>query len=128
MVILAFIGIGLLAGTLAASLGIGGGIVYVPALVSLFGFVQHDAQGTSLAVIIPTTIVAAVVHGRANRVIWRIAVPLGIGGIIGGLLGGTTAQALSAPVLRKMFAVFLVISAFRMLAKTRRRSHESPAG
>ncbi|HLA65964.1 MAG TPA: sulfite exporter TauE/SafE family protein [Acidimicrobiia bacterium] len=127
MAVVAFIGIGLVAGALAASLGIGGGVVYVPALVSLFAFGQHDAQGTSLAVIIPTAIVAAVVHSRAGRVVWPVAIPLGIGGIIGGFLGGTTAQILSAPVLRRLFAVFLVISAFRMLAKTRRRSHETPA-
>jgi uncharacterized membrane protein YfcA len=123
MTIAAFIGIGLAAGVLAASLGIGGGIVYVPALVSLFGFLQHDAQGTSLAVIVPTAIVATVVHARAERVVWRVAVPLGIGGLIGGLLGGTTAQALSAPVLRRLFAVFLVLSALRMLHRTRVRAH-----
>lgn len=125
MTILGLIAIGLLAGGLAASLGVGGGIIYVPALVSLFAFAQHDAQGTSLAVIIPTTVVAAVVHSRAGRVIWKIAIPLGIGGIIGGLLGGTTAQALSAPVLRRLFAAFLVISALRMLSKTRTRAHGS---
>jgi len=121
MTVLALIAIGLVAGGVAATLGVGGGIVYVPALVSLFGFVQHDAQGTSLAVIIPTTFVAAAVHSKAGRVAWKTAIPLGLGGLIGGLLGGTTALALSAPVLRRMFAVFLVIIAFRMLAETRSR-------
>ena len=121
MTVLALIAIGLVAGGVAATLGVGGGIVYVPALVSLFGFVQHDAQGTSLAVIIPTTFVAAVVHSKAGRVAWKTAIPLGIGGLVGGLLGGTTALALSAPLLRRMFAVFLVIIAVRMLAETRSR-------
>lgn len=126
MAIIAFIAIGLLAGVMGASLGVGGGIVYVPALVSLFAFAQHEAQGTSLAVIVPSALVAAVVHARAGRVVWKIAIPLGIGGVIGGLIGGTTAQALSAPVLRRIFAVLLVVTAVRMLAKTRARSHQSP--
>jgi uncharacterized membrane protein YfcA len=119
----ALITIGLLAGLLSASLGIGGGIVYVPALVSLFAVMQHEAQGTSLAVIVPTAIVAALVHARERRVAWAVAVPLGIGGVIGGLLGARTALALSAPLLRRLFAVLLVITAVRMLVKTRRASH-----
>ncbi|MFH1104592.1 MAG: sulfite exporter TauE/SafE family protein [Actinomycetota bacterium] len=125
MAIIAFIAIGLFAGVMGASLGVGGGIVYVPALVSLFAFAQHEAQGTSLAVIVPSALVAAVVHARAGRVVWAVAIPLGIGGVIGGLIGGTTAQALSAPVLRRIFAVLLVITALRMLGKTRSRSHQA---
>jgi len=121
--IVALVAIGLLAGLLAASLGIGGGIIYVPALVSLFEFLQHRAQGTSLAVIIPTAIIAALVHAREDRVVWPVAIPLGIGGIVGGLLGAQTALALSAPLLRRLFAVFLVIAAIRMLARTRRTAH-----
>ncbi len=121
---IALVAVGLVAGSLAATLGIGGGILYVPALVSLLGFAQHRAQGTSLAVIIPTTLVAAVVHAREGRVVWPVAIPLGIGGIVGGFLGARTALALSAPLLRRLFAVILVVAALRMLARTRRRAHE----
>jgi uncharacterized membrane protein YfcA len=115
--------IGLVAGALAASLGVGGGIVYVPALVTLFAFAQHEAQGTSLAVIIPTALLAATIHGRAGRVDWRTAILLGCGGIIGGLLGAGTALSLEAPVLRRMFAVFLIVMAIRMLRRTTRAAH-----
>lgn len=115
----ALIGFG--AGSLAAMLGIGGGIVFVPALVTLYSFPQHEAQATSLAVIAPTTLVAAFVHARAGRVEWRLAGWLGLGGAVGGFLGATTALALEGSVLRRMFAVFLVFIAYRMLAETRRR-------
>lgn len=119
----ALILVGLAAGTMGSILGVGGGIVFVPALASLFALAQHDAQGTSLAVIIPTTLVGAWVHSRAGRVDWRTAVLLGTGGIVGGVLGARTALELEAPVLKRMFALFLVLAALRMLGKTRRRAH-----
>ncbi len=123
MTVVALILVGLAAGALGATLGVGGGIVYVPALVALFSLAQHQAQGTSLVVIIPSTIVAAYVHTRAGRVDWGTAILLGLGGIVGGVFGARVALALDAPVLKRMFAVFLVIAALRMLGKTRRRSH-----
>jgi len=124
MTILGFIVVGLVAGGLAVNLGIGGGIIYVPSLVTLFALSQHEAQGTSLAVIVPTAILAAVMHGRAGRVVWRSAILLGVGGVAGGLLGASIALSLEAPVLRRMFAVFLVLMAVRMLRRTSRHAHE----
>ena len=124
MTVVALIALGLAAGVLAATLGVGGGIVFVPALVALFSFAQHEAQGTSLAVIIPTTFVAAAVHARAGRVDWRIAAALATGGVAGGLLGAVTALSLDDTVLRRLFAGFLVLMAFRMLRRTRRVEHE----
>ncbi len=123
MTVVAWIAIGLGAGMLAAALGVGGGIVYVPALVSLFAFAQHEAQGTSLAVVVPTMIVATAVHSRAGRVDWRTAFTLGLGAVVGGTLGARAALALEAPVLKRMFAVFLVLMVLRMLGKTRNRAH-----
>ena len=123
MTVVALILVGLVAGAMGAMLGVGGGIVYVPALVALFSFAQHEAQGTSLAVILPTAVMAAYVHSKAGRVEWRTAILLGVGGILGGVLGARTALALDAPLLKRMFAVFLVLAALRMLGKTRRRSH-----
>lgn len=117
--ILGFVAIGLFAGTLASLLGIGGGIVYVPALAAGFSLDQHVAQGTSLAVIVPTAIVASIVHARAGRVDGRLAVGLGIGGIAGGLLGALTALSLAGIVLRRMFAGLLVIISLRMAARAR---------
>ena len=117
--------VGIVGGSVAASLGIGGGIIYVPALVTIFSLAQHEAQGTSLALIIPTTIVATIVHSRAGRVDWRISGLLAIGAVGGGFLGAQAALALEAPVLRKMFGVMVAITALRMLHKTRRAAHST---
>lgn len=117
-----FVAAGLVAGSLAALLGIGGGIIYVPALVTIFGFAQHEAQATSLAVIVPTTIVAAWVHSRAGRVDWPRAIALGSGGLIGGALGAWSALAVDGLVLRRLFAGILVFVAYRMIVKARRVS------
>ncbi len=111
--------LGLAAGTVSASMGVGGGIVFVPVLVILFSFDQHLAQGTSLAVIVPTAVVGAWVHSRSGRVDWSYALPLGIAGIAGGLLGGWIALALDDDVLRRLFAVMLVITAIRMIRASR---------
>lgn len=119
MTAVALIAVGLAAGVLSAALGVGGGIIYVPALAALFGFAQHEAQGTSLAVIVPTMIVAAFVHGRAGRVHWPTVVPLGTAAVLGGFLGAQVALALDATLLRRLFAGLLVIASIRMLSRTR---------
>jgi len=111
---------GLLAGTLAALLGVGGGLVFVPALVVLFGLDQHLAQGTSLAAIVPTTLVAALRHARHGRVDWRLVVPVAAGGIAGGLFGAELALDLAPELLRRLFVGLLVIVSIRMATKTRR--------
>jgi uncharacterized protein len=129
MTILTLVAIGLFAGIIGAALGVGGGIVIVPALVVLVTVPQHAAQGTSLAVIVPTAIVATLVHSRAGRVDIRLALGLGAGGVIGGVLGAFTALSLDALVLRRLFALFLVVMALRMLRSTGLRpSQQTGAG
>lgn len=123
LTIAGYVVLGFLAGTLAAVLGVGGGIVYVPALVALFAFDQHIAQGTSLAVIVPSMVVAAVTHSREGRVDWRLAVILGAGGIVGGVAGAQLALSLDGTLLRRLFAGFLVLMVGRMARKTRAASH-----
>ena len=119
---LGFVAIGLAAGTLAAMLGIGGGIVFVPALVTLFGFAQHEAQATSLAVIVPTTAVAAWVHSRAGRVDWPKALALGAGGLVGGVVGAWSALSVDGLILQRSFAAILVFVAFRMVQRARAKT------
>jgi len=116
---LGFAAIGLAAGTLAAMLGIGGGVVFVPALVTLFGFAQHEAQATSLAVIVPTTAVATWVHSRAGRVDWPRALALGAGGLAGGAIGAWSALAIDGLILQRSFAAILLFVAYRMVQRAR---------
>lgn len=117
--------LGLLAGTLAATLGIGGGVVYVPVLVVAFSLDQHVAQGTSLAVILATTIVGAITHARLGNVQWRISIPVAVGGVAGALAGAWVALGLEGEVLRRMFGVFLLIVAGRMAWRAVRLSGRS---
>lgn len=112
--IIALIVLGLVAGVFAAALGLGGGIVFVPTLVVLFGFDQHIAQGTSLAVIFPTAVVATLAHTRTGNIRWPLAIPIGLAGILGAVVGAQVALRLDADLLRRMFGVFLIILAARM--------------
>jgi uncharacterized membrane protein YfcA len=115
---------GAVAGLLAAILGGGGGIVFVPTLAALYSVDQHVAQGTSLAAMVPTTIVAAVAHGRAGRIDWPVTGPVALGGIIGGLAGAELALGLDPLVLRRLFAGLLIVVAIRMLVSRGGRSEE----
>ena len=117
--IVGLVALGLVAGAAAAALGIGGGVLIVPALVVLFGFEQHTAQGTSLAVILPTAVVATIGHARHGRVAWRIAAPLAITGIAGAFVGAQIALSLDDDVLRRLFAVLLTALAIRMAMRAR---------
>lgn len=121
MTLVGYVLVGLVAGGVSASMGVGGGVVMVPALVILFSFDQHIAQGTSLAVIVPTALIAAVVHAHGGRVVWRYAIPLAVAGILGGLAGGWLALSIDDDVLRRLFAVLLAITAVRMLRTARPR-------
>lgn len=106
--------LGLTAGTLASTLGVGGGIIYIPALVALFGFSQIEAQGTSLAIILPTAILSTIVHARAKRIEWKVAALVGIIGVPFAILGAKTALAMDQDLLQRVFAVVLAIVAVRM--------------
>ena len=114
--VVGFVLLGLITGVIASTLGIGGGIIFVPSLVVFFGFAQHIAQGTSLAIIVPTAIVGTWLHARKGRVEWKVAVLVGAGGMIGGLVGSRLALGLDPDLLRRLFAVLLVVIAVRMLS------------
>jgi uncharacterized membrane protein YfcA len=113
------LGIGLSAGILAGLLGIGGGVLIVPAMVLLAGFDQHVAQGTSLLVIIPAAVAGSWTHHRHGRLVLRDAAALAAGGVVGALLGSLTALSLDEGILRRLFAVLLVLVAIRMLVARR---------
>lgn len=123
--ILALVLLGLIAGTISATLGIGGGVMYVPILVVAFSLDQHVAQGTSLAVIVGTTIVGAITHARFGNVRWRISIPVAIGGVAGALLGALIALGLDGEILQRMFGIFLLLVAGRMAWRAHRLTGRS---
>lgn len=110
--------VGLAGGGLGGLVGLGGGFVMVPMFVYLFRMEQHDAQGTSLAVLLlPVGILSVLQYWRAGHVQVAVALWAALGFLIGGYAGGTLAQLLAGPVLRRMFAVLLLFMAFDLLRR-----------
>jgi uncharacterized membrane protein YfcA len=108
--------IGLAAGILSGLVGVGGGIIMVPLLIYFFGFSQHEAQGTSLAVLaIPVTAIAAYNYYKEGYLDWRYAGIIALCFIVGGYLGSKFAVAIDQKVLKKIFAVILLLVAGKML-------------
>ena len=101
--------IGLLVGAFSGVVGIGGGILFVPLLVWLYGMDQHKAQGTSLgALLAPVGFLAFMEYRRAGNADLKIALLLAVGFFVGGYFGAIAAQAIPEIVLRRVFAVTLV--------------------
>jgi uncharacterized membrane protein YfcA len=104
--------VGLIGGVLSGLTGLGGGFIMVPLLIYLFGMSQHSAQGTSLAVLLPPLgLLAFLQYYRNGHVDVRIAVLVAAGFFFGGWAGGTLAQFVPGSLLRKGFAVLLVVIA-----------------
>lgn len=120
------IALGALAGTLSGLLGIGGGSLVVPLLVLVFGFDQHTAQGTSLAMMIPAGVAGLFVHLRNRQVALRIVVGLSLGVAVGAYLGGRFALYLPELPLQLIFGAVLIWTGVRYLvAGPKRRSPRS---
>lgn len=114
--ILIIVGLGLLTGFMAGMLGIGGGIIVIPALAIILGFTQQEAQGTSLAMMLPPVGIFAVInYYKAGHVDLRIAAILAIFFIVGSIFGSKLAIKIPQDVLKKVFGIFLVLVAIKML-------------
>ncbi len=115
MIQISYIILGIVAGTLSGILGIGGGIVLIPALVFIFGLTQLQAQGTTLALMIPPIgLLAALRYYQSGNVKLGMAGFICLGFFAGGLIGANLVQNLSEPLLRKSFALFLLFVSLRM--------------
>lgn len=111
--------IGLAMGILSG-LAIGGGTLLVPALVLLMGVKQHVAQGVTLAVFIPTAIVAVITHYRHGNIKLKIAGYLIVGSLLGAVMGSLLATHTDANILRKIFGFFLIcMGLYEFLCKPR---------
>jgi uncharacterized protein len=107
--------VGVVVGLVSGVVGIGGGVLFIPALVWLFGMNQHKAQGTSLgALLAPVGIFAFYEYYRKGNADLRIALLLAAGFVIGGYFGAVGAQYISEIWLRRIFAIMLVIVGARM--------------
>ncbi len=107
--------VGVVAGVLSGMFGIGGGLVMVPAMVSLLHFTQKDATGTSLlTLLLPVGALAVASYARAGHVHVRTGLLLALGLFLGAQLGATVALAQSDSMLRRLFAVALGLAAVRL--------------
>jgi uncharacterized protein len=111
--------VGLVGGMLGGLIGLGGGFIMVPLFIYMFGMSQHDAQGTSLAVLLPPVgILTVLQYWRANHVDIPIALWAALGFLVGGYLGGTLAQLVGGATLRRIFAGFLIVAAIDLLRRS----------
>jgi uncharacterized protein len=114
--------IGLAAGILSGLVGVGGGIIMVPALVFFMKYTQHQAQGTSLAVLtLPVVIIASIYYYQqcqklGTPIDLKVVGLLAAGFLVGGFFGSKLALAINADTLKKIFAVILFYTAFKMLS------------
>lgn len=117
--------IGLTAGVLSGFVGIGGGIIIVPALIYFLGLTQHQAQGTSLFVLVlPVVFLAMMNYWKTDNVNWKFGLVIASTFIIGGYIGSKLALRLSPGMVRLVFGLImayvsfkLVVSGFNSLSK-----------
>lgn len=111
-----YIALGLMAGVASGFLGIGGGSILIPVLVYLFGLTQHQAQGTTLAIMIPPIgLLAAWKYYSEGNVKLNMAAFICIGFLVGGLIGAILVHKVSAPALKKIFGGFLLLISLNMI-------------
>ncbi len=114
--ILGILLIGLIGGFVSGSLGVGGGVVIVPALVFFFGMSQHQAQGTSLSMLVlPVVAMGAFNYYKEGYVNYKFVLILAVTFVIGGFLGSKVSVNISGNTLKKIFGILLLISGLKML-------------
>ena len=111
-----FVALGLAVGVLSGVLGIGGAVIIVPVLVYVFGWQQHMAQGTTLAMLIPPIgILAFWRYYQAGQVDLNVAGLMCLGFFVGGYVGGGLAIDMQADTLRKVFGGALLLISLKMI-------------
>ena len=114
LIILAIIG--LLAGVFSGTCGVGGAIIVIPALIFFLGLSQHQAQGTSLAFMIPpVTLMAALNYSKNGYVNWKFALILAVMFVVGTYFGSMISFSIPDKILRKMFGGLLMIVALKII-------------
>jgi uncharacterized protein len=122
--IVAFLAIGLVAGIASGILGIGGGVLIVPALAFLCGFTQEQSVGTSLAVLLPPVGLAAVLdYYRRGEVNLKAALLIALGLFLGAWLGAQVAHKLGDAWLKLAFGVFIIALGVWMVAASLKGMH-----
>jgi len=107
---------GVLAGFVAGFFGVGGGIVIIPALVFIFGMTQHQAQGTSLGVLLfPIGILAVLNYHKAGFINFKFVFILVVSFVVGGYLGSLISVNLPEQVLKRLFGLLMLLVGLKMI-------------
>jgi uncharacterized protein len=120
--------VGVAAGVMAGLLGVGGGLLFVPALTFGLGIGQLDAEATSLAAMLPAVVVGSYRQYRTGLTDARAATTIGLTSIGGVLAGASIAESLPERALERLFGVLLVVIAVQMSLTTRARRPSPPPG
>ena len=116
MTLIILISIGLAAGVLGGMVGLGGGIIIIPALIMLLGLGQKEAQGTSVAIMLPPIGILAVLnYYKAGYVNVKFALVIALAFILGGWFGSKIAIAMPDVIMKKVFAVIMIVIAIKMI-------------
>jgi uncharacterized membrane protein YfcA len=103
------------AGIISAMFGVGGGIVYVPALVYLFDFPAHIATATSFFVLLISSLAGVVFHGFYKHTVYSAGLSIGVGAIIGAQIGATLSRRLKSTLIIRLFAAALLLVGVRLV-------------
>jgi uncharacterized protein len=114
-IILKCLGIGVISGIIAALCGVGGGVVMVPGFVFLLGLPQKTAVATSLAIIIPTALMATMQNARSGLVNWQVVMVTALASSLLAYFGAGWLKTMSDERLTKIFGLVLIVFGVRML-------------
>ena len=120
--------IGLFAGILSGFVGVGGGVIIVPSLVFFLGLTQHEAQGTSLFVLMmPVVALAVLNYWKAGNVNWKFALIIATTFLVGGFIGSKLSLRLSPGLVKLIFGIFMAYVSFKLIVSgyTSLNSNES---
>lgn len=109
--------IGLATGIVNGLFGSGGGIIVVPTLIFLLNVDDYKAHATAISVILPLSIVSALIYSKNNIIQFNIAFIVALGGILGSFLGAKLLNKVPVNILRKIFGSFIIFAAIRLLMK-----------
>ena len=115
-------GLGVAAGALAGLFGVGGGILFVPALTLVVGLPHLQAEGASLLAIIPVSILGSWRQHRSGTVRWRAAATMGVASVLTTVAGAFLAEATPAQTLQVLFAVLMIATAAQIIIRERPRT------
>lgn len=109
--------VGFITGIINGLFGSGGGTIIVPSLVFLLCIEEHKAHATAISIILPITFISTFIYLKQGMLVYKVAIPVIIGAVLGGIVGSKLLNKIPTNILRKIFGIFMIIAAIRMVIK-----------